>query len=118
MPAVEVRKTYFMLLVADMDRALRFYREAFAVSVTFSSAEWSEFTVAGATVALHPGGAGAEVASGLGFEVEDLDEALQQATALDGRVASAPRNRPRERIRLAQVADTEGNVITLAESRR
>ena len=32
MGATPVLKTYFMLMVADMDRALRFYTELFAIS--------------------------------------------------------------------------------------
>ena len=115
MPGVRVRKTYFILRVADMDRALRFYAEAFAASVRFSSAEWSELTVAGATVALHPGGIGVQIPSGLGFEVDDLDEALRLVTTVGGRVTNPPRDRPREGIRLAEVADLEGNLITVAE---
>jgi predicted enzyme related to lactoylglutathione lyase len=117
MGATQVRKTYFIVVVADMDRAVRFYAEAFGASVVFSSAEWSEVTVTGTTIALHPGGDGTETATGLGFEVDDLDGALRQVTRAGGRVTSPARDRPAERIRLAQVADSEGNVLTVAEAR-
>jgi predicted enzyme related to lactoylglutathione lyase len=115
MAATPVDKTYVMLMVADMTRALRFYTEAFAVSVVISSPYWSEFTVAGANIALHPGGSGDETQTGLGFEVKDLDAALQRATEVGGRITSPPRDRPQERIRIAEIADTEGNLITIAE---
>ena len=115
MTATPVDKTYVMLMVADMTRAMRFYTEAFAVSVGISSPYWSEFTVAGTNIALHPGGSGSETRTGLGFEVKDLDAALQRATEVGGRIASPPRNRPEERIRVAEFADTEGNLITVAE---
>lgn len=115
MTATAVEKTYVMLMVADMTRALRFYTEAFAVSVVISSPYWSEFTVAGSNIALHPGGSGDETRTGLGFEVKDLDAALQRATGVGGRVTSPPRERPQERIRVAELADTEGNLITVAE---
>ena len=118
MAAIQVRKTYFIVVVADMDRAVRFYAEAFGASVVFSSAEWSEVTVTGATIALHPGGDGTETAIGLGFEVDDLDGALRQVTRAGGRVTSPVRDRPAERIRLAQVADSEGNLLTVAEAGR
>jgi lactoylglutathione lyase len=118
MVATHVRKAYFIFGVADMDRAVRFYTQAFGASVVFSSAEWSEVTVAGATVALHPGGDGTETATGLGFEVDDLDVGLRQVTGAGGRVTSPARDRPAERIRLAQVADTEGNLLTVGEGRR
>jgi predicted enzyme related to lactoylglutathione lyase len=116
MGATPVLKTYFMLMVADMTRALRFYTETFAVSVSFSSSEWSEFQVAGATVALHAGGAAADTETGLGFEVADLQAALDRAASLGGRVTRAPHDRPAERIQLAQLADTEGNLITVAQA--
>ena len=115
MPGTRVLKTYMMLMVADMDRALRFYTEAFSASVLFDSPHWSEFSLAGATVALHSGGSGAETETGLGFEVDDLEAALLQVTAVGGRVTSPPRDRPAERIRLAQFADPDGNLITIAE---
>jgi lactoylglutathione lyase len=108
MTATTVDKTYVMLMVADMTRALRFYTEAFAVNVVMSSRYWSEFTVAGANIALHPGGSGEETRTGLGFEVQNLDAAVQRATEVGGKITSPPRDRPEERIRVAEIADTEG----------
>jgi predicted enzyme related to lactoylglutathione lyase len=115
MMATPVEKTYVMLMVADMTRALRFYTEAFAVTVVMSSPHWSEFIVAGTNLALHPGGSGEETRTGLGFEVDDLDATLQRATEVGARISSPPRERPEERIRVAEIADTEGNLITVAE---
>jgi lactoylglutathione lyase len=110
-----VTKTYVMLMVADMTRALKFYTDVFDVSVSFESPHWSEFTVAGATIALHSGGSGADTQTGLGFEVDDLDAALQRAGDAGGKVTSPPRDRPGEGIRIAEVADTEGNHLYVAE---
>jgi predicted enzyme related to lactoylglutathione lyase len=115
MAATPVEKTYIMLMVADMPRAMRFYTEAFDVSVVMSSPYWSEFTVAGTTVALHPGASGTETRTGLGFEVKGLAGALQRTTEVGGRITSPPRERAQERIRVAEIADTEGNLITVAE---
>jgi lactoylglutathione lyase len=110
-----VTRTYFMLLVADMDRAVRFYRDTFGGHVTLTSPHWSEVTLAGATVALHSGGTGADTATGLGFEVEDLDDAMTAVTRAGGRVVGEPRERAAERIRLAEVADPDGNRVTVAQ---
>jgi predicted enzyme related to lactoylglutathione lyase len=115
MTATPVEKTYVMLMVADMTRALRFYTEAFDVTVVISSPHWSEFIVAGTNIALHPGGSGDETRTGLGFEVGDLDAALRRAAEVGGRISNPPRDRPEERIRVAEIADTEGNLITVAE---
>jgi len=115
MTATPVDKTYIMLMVGDMSRAVRFYTEAFAVTVVINSPYWSEFIVAGANIALHPGGSGSETRTGLGFEVQNLDLALERATEVGGRITTPARERPEERIRVAELADTEGNVITVAE---
>jgi lactoylglutathione lyase len=117
MTATPVENAYVMLMVADMTRALRFYTEAFAVTVVISSPHWSEFILAGTNIALHPGGGGNDTRTGLGFEVNDLDAALQRATEVGGRIKSSPRERPGEQIRVAELADTEGNLITVAEVR-
>ena len=105
-----------MLLVADMERAVRFYTEALGGELAVSSPEWSEVNVAGATVALHAGGAGADTPTGLGFEVDDIDGAVSAVVAAGGHVIGEPRERPQERIRLAEVADSEGNWITVAQT--
>jgi len=115
MTATPVDKTYIMLMVADMTRAMQFYAEAFDVKVVINSPYWSEFMVAGTNIALHPGGTGTETRTGLGFEVQNLDLALERATEVGGRITTPPRERPEERIRVAELADTEGNVITVAE---
>jgi predicted enzyme related to lactoylglutathione lyase len=113
--ATPVEKTYVMLMVADMARAMRFYTEAFAVTVVINSPYWSEFLVAGTTIALHPGGTGNQTQTGLGFEVKDLDAALHRVIDMGGRITRPPRDRPQERIRVAEIADPEGNLITVAE---
>ena len=115
MTATPVEKTYVMLMVSDMTRALRFYTDAFEVTLVINSPYWSEFVVAGTTIALHLGGSGDQTNTGLGFEVRDLDAALQRATEAGGRITGPARDRAQERIRVAEIADTEGNVITVAQ---
>ena len=111
-----VTKAYFMLYVVDMDRAAAFYREGVGLGVRFVSREWSELAWGDATVALHGGASSTEQhVTGLGFEVDNLDAACRQIVAAGGTIVNAPRDRPGEPIRLADVADTEGNVFSLAE---
>ena len=111
-----VTKAYFMLFVVDMDRAVAFYREGVGLEVRFVSPEWSELAWRDATVALHGGATSTEQrVTGLGFEVDDLDAACKQVAAAGGTIVTAPRDRPGEPIRLADVADTEGNVFSFAE---
>jgi predicted enzyme related to lactoylglutathione lyase len=118
MPPVPVRKTYFMLLVADMDRAVSFYTEVFAATLTLHTPYWSELVVAEATVALHPGRAAGELETGLGFEVDDLESVLELAMSQGGRISQPAQDRPNEGIRIAQLADTEGNIFSVAQPAR
>ncbi len=47
--------------------------------------------------------------------VADLDTACGEVAAGGGKVTLKPESRPGEPIRLAKVADTEGNILSLAE---
>jgi lactoylglutathione lyase len=114
---MKVRKTYFMLMVQDMDRATAFYRDVFELSVRFVSPEWSELSWGDATVAFHGGRQdGERRTTGLGFEVDDLEAACAAVEAAGGTVVMRPSDRPGESIRLADVADPEGNVLSVAQT--
>lgn len=113
--AVTIEKTYLMLMVADMDRAVAFYRDALGLAVETQSPWWSELRSGGATVALHGGGE-AMAHTGLGFHVDDLDAAVAAVEAHGGAVASPATDRPQEGIRLAEVRDTEGNGFSLGQT--
>ncbi len=112
---MKVTKTYFMVMVADMDRAIRFYRDVFGLQVGYRTPDWSELGSGGATVALHGGGSSQARDTGLGFYVDDLDAACAAVTQGGGAIVKPPAARPGEPIRLAIVEDTEGNRLSLAE---
>jgi predicted enzyme related to lactoylglutathione lyase len=109
-------KVYFMLWVADMDRACAFYKSALALAEAYRSAEWTELRFGDANIALHSGASRVvHQHTGLGFEVDDLAAACQAVTAAGGEVVAGPTDRPGEGIRLADCADTEGNRFSLAQ---
>ena len=114
---MKVTKAYFMLMVDDMDRATAFYRDVFALSGGFVSPEWSELAWGDAIVAFHGGRGGDEPRrTGLGFEVDDLEAACDAVAAAAARSSMPPSDRPGEPIRLAEVADPEGNVLSVAQT--
>jgi predicted enzyme related to lactoylglutathione lyase len=113
---MKVTKSYFMLMVDDMDRATAFYRDVFGLTVRFVSPDWSELTWGDATIAFHGGrGTDEHRATGLGFEVDDLEAACAAVEGAGGTVVMPPSDRPGEPIRLADVADPEGNVLSVAQ---
>jgi predicted enzyme related to lactoylglutathione lyase len=114
---MRVTKVYFMLTAADMDRAVAFYREVFGFEPRVQTPFWSELAFGGAdtVVALHRGGPVGERDTGLGLEVDDLAAACAAVLAHGGRVVREPRDRSEERVRLATVADPEGNRFSLGQ---
>jgi predicted enzyme related to lactoylglutathione lyase len=84
--------------------------------VRFASPEWTALAFGESVVALHGGGAVGETREiGLGFEVDDVAAACAVVEAAGGRAVVPPADRPGEGIKLAQIADTEGNILSVAE---
>ncbi len=108
--------TYFIVYVADMDRATRFYTDVFGADVGFASPHWTSLTIAGVAIGLHPGAQGDRREIGLGFDVDDVDAACAAVTAAGGRVVKPPEHRPQERITIGTLADPEGNEFTITLS--
>ena len=46
--------SHIIEFVADMDRAVKFYRDVVGLPLKFQSLEWSEFATGAVTLALHP----------------------------------------------------------------
>src|ERR1700758_4025284 len=68
-----VKLSYVIEFVADMDRAVKFYRDTLGLPLKFQSPGWSEFVTGETTLALHPASPknpGGTVE--LGFTVADI----------------------------------------------
>src|SRR5262245_33407299 len=79
---MQPKLTYAIVFVADMDRAVKFYRDTLGLPLKFSSPHWSEFVTGETTLALHP--ASAQNPAGavhLGFNVAGLETFYQEMTA-------------------------------------
>ncbi|MGI9516973.1 MAG: VOC family protein [Pirellulaceae bacterium] len=48
-----VRINYSIVLVSDMARSVKYYRDTLGIPLKFESPEWTEFKTDGATLALH-----------------------------------------------------------------
>jgi predicted enzyme related to lactoylglutathione lyase len=107
---VKPSETFFALPVRDMKRATRFYAEALGAVVTFASDGWSSLDIAGVRIGLflHEGTG----RSGLHFVVGDLGAARADVERAGGSFATDPME-VAPGVTIAEVEDTEGNVITL-----
>lgn len=51
---MEAKLSHVIEFVADMDRAVKFYRDVIGLPLKFQSPGWSEFVTGETTLALHP----------------------------------------------------------------
>ncbi len=105
----------FMLMAEQMSRAVEFYSKLFGLAIRYQSEHWSELACGDAVVALHSGGSGERVDTGLSFEVNDIEAAVAAVTASGGTVIQAPHALEGEGILLADLVDTEGNGFMLSQ---
>ena len=99
--------------VADMDRAVAFYRDTLGLPLKFSSPGWTEFSTGATTLALHP--ASPENPSGtthLGFGSADVLAVHHDLTAKGVRFTRPPT--PEHGITLAEFVDSEGGRCTVS----
>ena len=106
MPETQLR--YAIKFVADMDKAVKFYRDILGLQLKFQSPGWSEFATGETTLALHPASdknpAGAVE---LGFTVADV-KAFYRDMSAQGVLFSMPPKKQDFGGVLAQFVDSEG----------
>ena len=103
-----MKLAYVIKFVADMNRAVKFYRDVLGLPLKFESPGWSEFITGETTLALHPASeknpAGAVE---LGFTVADMQKFHQEMSA-QGVLFSTPPTKQDFGGLLAQFVDSEG----------
>ena len=108
-----VKLGYAIHFVADMDRAVAFYRDTVGLALKFASPDWSEFATGETTLALHP--ASKENPAGtthLGLHADDIAGVHRVLTAKGVRFTRQPT--PEHGITLAEFVDSEGARVSLS----
>ena len=106
--------TYVIEFVADMKRAVRFYRDTLGLPLKFQSPGWSEFATGETTLALHP--ASERNAAGnveFGFGVPDLQKWHADMSAQGVRFSMPPKKQDFGGV-LAQFVDSEGAHVSVS----
>src|SRR5580704_6800011 len=87
-----MKLSYVIKFVADMNRAVKFYRDVLGLDLKFASPGWSEFATGETTLALHAASEKNPAGSvELGYAVDDL-QAFYTARETSGvRFTEAPR---------------------------
>jgi len=108
-----IKLGYAIHFVADMDRAVAFYRDTVGLQLKFASPGWSEFSTGATTLALHP--ASDQNPAGtthLGLHADDIAGAHRALTAAGVRFTRQPT--PEHSITLAEFVDSEGARVSLS----
>jgi lactoylglutathione lyase len=111
MPA---KLAYVIEFVADMNRAVKFYRDVIGLPLKFESPGWTEFSTGETTLALHP--ATERNAAGkleLGFSVSDLAKFHEEMTRRGVKFPMAPKKQDFGGM-LAQFVDSEGAHVSVS----
>ncbi len=96
---MEASFTRMTVLVSNMDRSVRFYKDILGLRPRTVSDEWSEFSLGGASLALHPGrqAGPANLENGtdastvhIAFAVSDIERACEELRT-KGVVVDGPR---------------------------
>jgi catechol 2,3-dioxygenase-like lactoylglutathione lyase family enzyme len=112
MSQMQAKFSYAIKFVADMDKAVAFYRDTFGLTLRFATPSWTEFDTGPVTLALHtatdrhpPGSAE------IGFTTQNL-QALYQARGANGLTFTvAPKTQGGDL--LANILDCEGAEVSL-----
>ena len=102
-----IKLNYAIHFVADMGRAVAFYRDTLGLALKFESPHWTEFATGETTLALHP--ASPDNPAGtthLGFGAADVEAFHRALTAQGVRFTRPPT--PEHGITLAEFVDSEG----------
>jgi lactoylglutathione lyase len=108
-----IKLGYAIHFVADMDRAVAFYRDTVGLELKFASPGWSEFATGATTLALHP--ASEENPAGtthLGLHADDIAAAHRKLDSAGVRFTRPPT--PEHGITLAEFVDSEGARVSLS----
>lgn len=108
-----MRLTYAIKYVADMDRAIAFYRDKLGLELKFKTPFWSEFATGETVLALHP--ASDENCAGsveLGFAVDDLGEFYACREQLGVEFTREPKEM--HGIHIAAIRDADGAHVSVS----
>jgi catechol 2,3-dioxygenase-like lactoylglutathione lyase family enzyme len=106
-----------ILLVSNMDRSIRFYRDILGIPVKTKSKDWTEFFNKDTVLALHPAKKKSQMKTGsgmlVGFEVSDLDSTVKTLKQKKVKFFKKPKDEPFGKH--AIIRDPDGHLVSIAE---
>ena len=105
-----------ILLVSDMDKSIKFYRDVLELPIKNTSSEWVEFFSSGTVLALHPSKSKSRTKNSgvlVGFMVSDLGPVAKKLK--DKKVEFFKEPKEESFGKHAIIADPDGHLISIAE---
>jgi predicted enzyme related to lactoylglutathione lyase len=110
-----MKLNYVIEFVANMDDAVKFYRDVLGLSLKFQSPGWSEFSTGETSLGLHPASEKNPAGSiELGFNVANLEKFHQEMSNKGVQFSMPPTKQDYGGV-LAQFLDSEGRHCSVAE---
>ena len=106
-----------ILLVSNMEKSVKFYRDTLGLPIKTKSNDWAEFFNNDTVLALHPAKKKNKIKTGsgmlVGFEVGDFDSTIKKLKEKRIRFFKKPKEEPFGRHAIIQ--DPDGHLISIAE---
>ena len=105
-----------ILLVSDMDKSIKFYRDVLELPIKNTSSEWVEFFSSGTVLALHPSKSKSRTKDSgvlVGFMVSNLETVAKKLK--DKKVEFFKEPKEESFGKHAILADPDGHLISIAE---
>jgi lactoylglutathione lyase len=106
-----------VLLVSNMEKSIRFYKDTLGLPVKTKSKDWTEFFDNNTVLALHPVKKKSNLKTGpgilVGFEVSDLDSTVKWLKEKKVKFFKKPKEEPFGKHAIIQ--DPDGHLISIAE---
>ncbi|HYA85249.1 MAG TPA: VOC family protein [Candidatus Bathyarchaeia archaeon] len=106
-----------ILLVSDMERSVKFYRDVLNLPVKSQSDEWTEFFGSGTVIALHPAKGKAKISTGIGvlvgFMVNNFDFTINKLKQKNVKFVKEPKQESFGMHTI--IEDPDGHLISIAQ---
>jgi catechol 2,3-dioxygenase-like lactoylglutathione lyase family enzyme len=105
-----------ILLVSDMDKSIKFYRDVLELPIKNTSSDWVEFFSSGTVLALHPSKSKSRTKNSgvlVGFMVSNLETVAKKLK--DKKVEFFKEPKEESFGKHAILADPDGHLISIAE---
>jgi lactoylglutathione lyase len=114
---MNVERVKYVIWAADMERAVKFWRDTFGGRLLRQNPVIAEVEIAGAVIGIHSGGEGKRTWTGISLQVADVIEGAAAVKAAGGAVPKDPETENGEPPHLAMCIDPDGNEFMLTRKR-